>query len=122
MQRVLELGGGSGADVVVDAAGPSATLRQSLAMVRRNGQITKIGWGPEPVGFSLDPIIEKAVTLQGAFSHTWPAWERCLALMSQGRLHTAPLISARWPISRWREAFEAIENKKAVKILLDPED
>ena len=122
IERVLSLSQGAGADVVVDAAGPTATLQQSLAMVRRNGQITKIGWGPEPVGLSLDPIIEKAVTLQGSFSHTWPTWERCLALMSQGRLKTGPLISARWPISRWREAFTAIENRTAVKILLDPED
>ena len=122
VQAVLELSRGIGADVVVDAAGPSITLKQSLAMVRRNGQITKIGWGPEPVGFSLDPIIEKVITLQGSFSHTWQTWERCLALMSQGRLQTGPLISARMPISRWREAFEAIENQEAVKILLDPED
>jgi alcohol dehydrogenase/L-iditol 2-dehydrogenase len=122
VRAVMALSRGVGADVVVDAAGPPATLRQSLAMIRRSGQITKIGWGPEPVGFSLDPLIEKVVTLQGAFSHTWQTWERCLGLMGQGRLQTAPLISARWPISRWREAFEAIENKMAVKILLDPED
>jgi len=121
VQCVLDLSRGVGADVVVDAAGPSITLQQSLAMVRRNGQITKIGWGPEPVGLSLDPIVEKVVTLQGSFSHTWQTWERCLVLMGQGRLQTAPLISARWPITRWREAFEAIENKTAVKILLDPE-
>ncbi len=122
VERVLDLSQGVGADVVIDAAGPSITLRQSLAMVRRNGQITKIGWGPEPVGFSLDPIIEKVITLQGSFSHTWQTWERCLALMSQGKLRTAPLISHRWPISRWQEAFAAIEDKTAVKILLDPED
>lgn len=118
----LEMTGGVGADVVVDAAGPAATLRQSMAMVRRNGQITKIGWGPEPVNLSLDPLIEKVVTLQGSFSHTWNTWERVLALMAQGRLQTAPLVSARWPISRWREAFAAIESQAAVKILLDPED
>lgn len=122
VQRVLDLSGGVGADLVVDAAGPSATLKQSLATVRRNGQVTKIGWGPEPVGFSLDPIIEKVITLQGAFSHTWQTWERVLALMAQGRLRTAPLISARMPISRWREAFFAVESGKAVKVLLDPED
>jgi len=120
--RALALSKGVGSDVVIDAAGPSITLKQSLQMVRRNGQVTKIGWGPEPVGFSLDPIIEKVITLQGSFSHTWETWERVLSLMGQGKLTTAPLISARWPISRWREAFEAIETKSAVKILLDPED
>ena len=119
---VQDMTGGIGADVVVDAAGPSITLKQSLAMVRRNGQITKIGWGPSPVGFSLDPLIEKAINLQGSFSHTWATWERVLALMSQKRLSTAPLISARMGISHWREAFDSIENQTAIKILLDPEE
>ncbi|MDI7276346.1 MAG: zinc-binding dehydrogenase [Anaerolineae bacterium] len=122
VECVLDLSRGAGADLVVDAAGPATTLRQSLAMVRRNGQVTKIGWGPEPVGFSLDPIIEKVITLQGAFSHTWPTWERVLGLMAQGRLRTAPLISARLPISRWREGFEAVERGTAVKVILDPEE
>ena len=117
---VQDLSHGIGADVVVEAAGPSAALKQALAIVSRHGQITKIGWGPEPVGFSLDPLIEKVVTLQGVFSHTWQTWERCLELMSQGRLRAAPLISGRMSIEGWREAFAAVEDRSAVKILLDP--
>src|SRR5207302_10275067 len=61
-----ELGDGLGAHLVIDASGGSATLRQALAIVRPGGQITKIGWGPQPVGFSLDPLVQKAVTLRGS--------------------------------------------------------
>jgi L-iditol 2-dehydrogenase len=117
---VHELSNGRGADVVVDAAGPSQTLRQSLDMVRRNGQITKIGWGPDPVNFSLDPIIEKSITLQGSFSHTWSTWERCLQLMALGKLRIGPLISHRLPLAQWREGFEMVEDATAVKVLLHP--
>ncbi len=117
---VRELSSGAGADIVVDAAGPSHTLRQSLDMVRRNGQITKIGWGPDPVNFSLDPIIEKCITLQGSFSHTWPTWERCLQLMALGKLRTRPLISHQLPLTQWREAFQMVEDATAVKVLLQP--
>jgi L-iditol 2-dehydrogenase len=117
---VRDLSNGTGADVVIDAAGPSHTLRQSLDMVRRNGQITKIGWGPDPVNFSLDPIIEKCITLQGSFSHTWPTWERCLQLMALGKLRTRPLISHQLPLTQWREAFQMVEDATAVKVLLHP--
>jgi L-iditol 2-dehydrogenase len=117
---VRELSNGAGADIVVDAAGPSHTLRQSLDMVRRNGQITKIGWGPDPVNFSLDPIIEKCITLQGSFSHTWPTWERCLQLIALGRLRIRPLISHQLPLTQWREAFQMVEDATAVKVLLHP--
>src|SRR3954471_4704072 len=44
---------GLGADCVIDAAGASITLQTALHLVRPNGKITKVGWGPQPLGFSL---------------------------------------------------------------------
>ena len=42
---------GLGADGVVDAAGVSATLKIALDVVRPNGWISKVGWGPQPFNF-----------------------------------------------------------------------
>src|ERR1700761_9232189 len=67
-------GDGFGADLVIDAAGVSASLKTALDIVRPAGQITKVGWGPQPLNFSLDPLVQKAATLQGSFSHNWPIW------------------------------------------------
>ena len=96
---VRSLGDGQGADLVVDAAGASAALAQALACVRPGGQVTKVGWGPQPLGFSLDPLVQKAVTLQGSFSHTWPVWERVLRLMASGQMDPRPLVSRIAPLS-----------------------
>ena len=68
-----------GAEVAIvglesDAAGASITMKMAMALVRPNGIISKVGWGPQPLGFSLDPIIQKNVRLQGSFSHNWPIW------------------------------------------------
>src|SRR5258708_21658761 len=40
---------GYGVDVVIDAAGVSATLKLAMDIVRPAGQISKVGWGPQPV-------------------------------------------------------------------------
>ena len=69
---------GLGADGVVDAAGVSATLKIALDVVRPNGWISKVGWGPQPVNFSLDQLVQKNVRLEGSFSHNWPMWELSL--------------------------------------------
>ncbi len=58
-----------------------------MELVRPNGTITKIGWGPQPLDFSLDPLVGKAVTLQGSFSHTYATWERVLKLMATGLIN-----------------------------------
>ena len=77
-QVLHKLGDGFGADVVVDCTGVSAALRQAMDLVRPLGTIVKIGWGPQPLNFSLDPLVAKAATLQGSFSHTYATWERVL--------------------------------------------
>lgn len=111
---------GLGADGVVDAAGVSAALRTALDLVRPAGWISKVGWGPQPLNFSLDPLVQKNVTLQGSFSHTWPMWERVLALLASGRLDVRPITGGVWPLEEWHTAFERMHGGEIVKAVLRP--
>ena len=111
---------GLGVDVVIDAAGISITLKTALELVRPNGSITKVGWGPQPFNFTLDPLIQKNVTLQGSFSHNWPVWERVIALLASGQLDVRPIIGGVWPITEWHTAFEKMHKGEVVKSVLRP--
>ena len=111
---------GLGADCIIDAAGVSATLKIALDLVRPNGQIVKVGWGRQPLGFSLDQLVQKNVTLQGSFSHNWPVWERVIALLAGGQLDVKPIIGGVWPITEWHESFEKMHTGQVVKSVLKP--
>jgi alcohol dehydrogenase/L-iditol 2-dehydrogenase len=111
---------GLGADGVIDAAGASAALKTALELVRPNGWISKVGWGPQPLGFSLDPLVQKNITLQGSFSHNWPIWERVLALLASGRFDVRPILGGVWPLAAWHEAFEKMHAGEIVKAVLRP--
>lgn len=111
---------GLGADAIIDAAGVSATLKLALELVRPAGWITKVGWGPQPMGFSLDALVQKNVTLQGSYSHNWPVWERVLAMLDAGTLDVAPIIGGQWPLQQWHDAFEKMHRGEVVKSVLIP--
>jgi L-iditol 2-dehydrogenase len=111
---------GLGADVIIDAAGVSATLKAAIQLVRPAGWITKVGWGPQPLNFSLDPLVQKNVTLQGSFSHNWPVWERVLAMLASGALNVEPIVGGQWPLQQWHEAFEKMHHGEVVKSVLIP--
>lgn len=113
-------GDGLGADVVIDAAGVSATLKTALELVRPAGTITKVGWGPQPINFSLDPLVQKNVTLQGSFSHNWPVWERVIQLLATRQLVIDPIIGGVWGIEQWRTAFTEMHEARIVKAVLQP--
>lgn len=111
---------GLGADCVIDAAGASATLKTAMHLVRPKGLISKVGWGPQPMNFSVDPLVQKNVTLQGSFSHNWPIWERVIALLASGQLDVKPIIGGVWPVTEWLTAFEKMHRGEVVKSVLKP--
>jgi L-iditol 2-dehydrogenase len=111
---------GLGADGVVDATGVSAALSMALDIVRPAGWISKVGWGPQPLGFSLDRLVQKNVTLQGSFSHTWPVWERVIRLIATGTLDVVAITGGTWPLAEWKTAFETMHSGKIVKAILKP--
>ena len=111
---------GVGAPLVIDAAGANAAFAQAMQVVRRNGQITKIAWNAKPLDMSLDPLVAKAATLQGTYSHTWRTWENVLLLLAAQQLNMEAMVTHVLPITEWEHAFEAAEHRQAVKAVLQP--
>lgn len=111
---------GLGADCIIDAAGISITLKIALDLIRPDGQISKVGWGKDPLGFSLDPMVQKNVTLQGSFSHNWTMWEKVLAMMANGQWDVSPIIGGVWGLEDWEEAFNKMHHGEVVKSVLKP--
>jgi alcohol dehydrogenase/L-iditol 2-dehydrogenase len=120
LEWVRNYGDGYGVDLVIDAAGVSATLKLALDIVRPAGQITKVGWGPQPINFSLDPLVQKAVTLQGSFSHNWAMWESVLTLLASGKIDLGPILNRVAPLNDWRASFDAMHGGSIVKGVLQP--
>lgn len=111
---------GLGVNGVIDAAGVSVTLKKSLEIVRPGGWISKVGWGPQPLDFSLDPLVQKNIRLQGSFSHNWPIWERAIRLLTTGQLNIDPIIGGTWSLNEWHTAFETMHSGEIVKAVLTP--
>ncbi len=117
-----ELGDGLGVDVVIDAAGVSATFETALQAVRPAGQIIKVGWGPQPLNYSIDTLVQKAVTVQGSFSHNWPIWERVLRMIASGQINLDPIITQIDTLENWQHCFEEMHAGNSVKAVLRPQD
>ena len=91
-----------------------------MQAVRPAGQITKVGWGHTPLGFNLDPIVQKNITLQGSFSHNWPIWERVIRMKASGQLDVTPIISKITGLEDWLDCFERMHEGELIKAVLKP--
>lgn len=60
--------------LVVDCAGANICLKQAIEMVRCNGEIVRVGMGFKPVGFSINDISMKAVSIIGHMAYDATSW------------------------------------------------
>jgi threonine dehydrogenase-like Zn-dependent dehydrogenase len=120
--RVAEITGGDFVALTADCAGLNQVLRQALDITRQAGQIVKIGYDARPLGYSLDIAINKGISIKGHFGYDWIAWRNSMNLISAGLIDMKSMISHRMGISDFREAFDLVRARKAIKIILYPED
>ena len=121
LQRIREVTGGYGADIVLECSGVPSAAHMALEMVRKRGKYTQIGLFCRPIEIDFEQIAYKEIKVSGSISQRRPAWERALDLMKRGAVPTDRLISHEFPLHEWQRAFEMFERKEGVKLLLLPE-
>lgn len=121
IEEVMRITNGEGVALVVDCAGVAAVMKQAIAIVRTAGVIVKIGYDRNPYADSLDPIIDKAIQLKGHFGYDWVSWRNVMNLIQAGKWNQTCMITHRMPVSQFREAFDMVRRREAIKIILYPE-
>ncbi len=113
---------GLGADVVYECSGAGPAAQQLLSLVRRRGRYVQVGLFGKPVAWDLDQLCYKELIATGSNASVPSAWDRALALMAAGVVDTKKLITHRFPVTAWADAFACFERKDGVKTLLTPVD
>ena len=113
---------GLGADVVYECSGAGPAAQQLLSLVRRRGRYVQVGLFGKPVAWDLDQLCYKELIATGSNASVPSAWDRALALMASGVVDTKKLITHRFPVTAWADAFACFERKDGVKTLLTPVD
>jgi L-iditol 2-dehydrogenase len=109
-----------GADVVCDATGASRPLEDAIRIARPNGQVTKVGWSPTAPAIDMNPLVLRNVRIQGSFSHNYPVWERVIHLLDRRLTLPDTIVGMRAPLGEWREAFDAMHDRRVIKSVLLP--
>jgi L-iditol 2-dehydrogenase len=103
---------GEGADIVVEAVGATATIRQTLDLARRGGIVTLVGISPEPaVPLNVNHIVRRGIHVRSSFryAHQHPV---ALALVASGKVDLRTPITHRFPFARVTEAFAYVDQNK----------
>jgi L-iditol 2-dehydrogenase len=114
--RVMALTGGYGADVVVEAAGAPPAIGTAIRLLRRGGRLCVSGiTGRETIGVPWDMLVTKAASVLFAYSSRPSNWVTGLRYLAEGKVVTEPLVSHRFKLEDWREAFALMEKAGCIR-------
>lgn len=119
--RIKELTDGYGCDVYIEASGSEKSVKQGLASIRFRGTYVQFGVFPDAINVDWNDIGDgKEITING--SHLGPyCYEPVIRGIMDGSIHTKGLMSHRFQLEDWKQAFEVAEkDPDAYKVMLVP--
>ena len=125
-EAVLDLTGGEGADLVIEAVGSVDTLNQSLQIARPLGRVAVFGLPPtmERVPFDWDTFFRKRLDMHTVFGAQdepgLPAFQLAVDYIAGGQIDMAPFVTHQLPITQVQDAFDLADSKEdgALKVSL----
>jgi 2-desacetyl-2-hydroxyethyl bacteriochlorophyllide A dehydrogenase len=109
-ERMVELTGGLGPDVIFDCAGIKATLDQALNTVRRSGQVVLVAVPWEPLPLLPVDWMAREIHFHSSWGSAPGDWKIALELMSTGKIDVKPLLSEASfiPLEGIQKAFQEL--------------
>jgi L-iditol 2-dehydrogenase len=123
--EVAALTGGRGADAVFDTVGGPGPLDTALALSRPGGAVILFAHaegGSERAGFDLNAFFKSERRILATYSSALAEQREIYRLLVSGRLEPSPLVTHRLPLSRFAAAVELARERRAVKVLLVPDE
>ena len=121
-EKVMELTGGVGVDVICEMAGHPDAIRTAFDIVRRGGRISLLGLTSKPISLNFsEDIIFKGITVQGINGRRmYQTWYQMTALLKAGKLDLHPVITDRIQMKDFSQGMERLKTGEASKILMYP--
>jgi alcohol dehydrogenase len=123
LARVMELTGGLGADVAVEAVGVPETFELCTELVRPGGRVANVGVHGHPATLHLEKLWIRDVTITTGLVDTVTT-PRLLKLIVEGRLDATPFATHRFPLGETMAAYDtfaAAAETDALKVVLEAE-
>jgi threonine dehydrogenase-like Zn-dependent dehydrogenase len=104
---ILAATDGAGCDVVVDAAGYSATRQQGLRVVARGGLLALIGLSDPSTELDILEIINREIEVHGVYGYSPRDYQRALDLIAAKRVDVSSWVKE-FPLEEGPRLFERL--------------
>jgi L-iditol 2-dehydrogenase len=114
---------GGALDVVIETAGAVEAVQLATQLVRPGGRVVLLGIAGEGKTLELpaDRIMLSDMDVIGSCSYPTSSWTRMVRLLERGAVDLDPIVTHRFPTSRYEDAFALMDAREGViaKVVLE---
>lgn len=116
-KRVKELTEGRGVDIAIEAVGLTATVKETLGIVKKGGLVTIFGVPPRHAAMEVIPfdIYFREIEVVGTYAVTDDTFRRAIDLLASKRISIEPIVTDRLSLDELEKAFSMMEERKGLK-------
>ncbi|OOB89541.1 IMP dehydrogenase [Rathayibacter sp. VKM Ac-2630] len=119
--EVLEITGGEGSHVVLEAVGHLPAYEQAYGVLRPGGVLSRVGvpqYEEAPIGFAS--LFGKNATLTGGPATVRAYLEAAIPQVLDGTIDPGRVFDRELPLSEIAEAYRLMDSREALKVLIRP--
>jgi threonine dehydrogenase-like Zn-dependent dehydrogenase len=118
-QRILDLTGGVGADAVLECVGTGAAMDTAFKIARPGSTVGFVGV-PHGVELPVRRMFAKNIGLAGGIAPVRTYLPDLLERVLDGRIDPGLVFDLTLPLDEVAEAYRAMDERRAIKVLLQP--
>ncbi|HBL16090.1 MAG: L-threonine 3-dehydrogenase [Elusimicrobia bacterium GWA2_69_24] len=108
-----------GFDVGLEMSGNPAAFKEMIESLKNGSRIALLGILPDETKIPWNQVIFKGLLIKGIYGREmYETWYKMCAMLQSG-LDIQPILTHRFPVSRYEEGFEIMSAGKSGKIILD---
>lgn len=115
-----ETDGGLGVNFAYECSGSAASINMCLPLVRNKGRFIQIGLTKPNLEIPYSLLTGHEIGIIGTFGHKWDSWEHALKLISTGKINVSKLITHKFDLEDWQQAFDIAESGEGIKVVIHP--
>lgn len=117
-RAMAELGMVEGFDVGLEMSGNGKAFQDMIGHMNHGGKIAMLGILPQDVAVDWSKVIFKGLVLKGIYGREmFETWYKMTAMLQSG-LDISSVITHRFPVADFNQAFEVARSGQAGKIIL----
>lgn len=114
-----ELGMEEGFDVGMEMSGKPLAFADMLRTMHHGGSVALLGIPPNETAIDWNQVIFKGLTIKGIYGREmFETWYKMSSMLQSG-LNIEPIITHRFPLADYLQAFELMESGQSGKVILE---